>query len=99
MESNKIKAKKEAVLFTTASFLFALIFILFPLPQLFKKYYADPSDQDDLISIGTIGLIKAVSSYKPDKGVRLATYAARCIENAILTPTRALSVKLLAALY
>ena len=50
-----------------------------------KKYYADPSDQDDLISIGTIGLIKAVSSYRPDKGVRLATYAARCIENAILT--------------
>lgn len=76
-------------MFTTASFLLALIytiFILFPLPQLFKKYYADPSDQDDLISIGTIGLIKAVSSYKPDKGVRLATYAARCIENAILTP-------------
>ena len=50
-----------------------------------KKYYADPSDQDDLISIGTIGLIKAVSSYRPDKGVRLATYAARCIENAILS--------------
>ena len=49
-----------------------------------KKYYADPSDQDDLISIGTIGLIKAVSSYRPDKGVRLATYAARCIENEIL---------------
>ena len=60
--------------------------MIFPLPQLFKKYYADPADQDDLISIGTIGLIKAVSSYKPDKGVRLATYAARCIENAILTP-------------
>ena len=54
-----------------------------------KKYYADPSDQDDLISIGTIGLIKAVSSYRPDKGVRLATYAARCIENEILMHFRA----------
>ena len=54
-----------------------------------KKYYADPSDQDDLISIGTIGLIKAVSSYRPYKGVRLATYAARCIENEILMHFRA----------
>ena len=50
-----------------------------------KKYYAKTSDQDDLISIGTIGLIKGVSTYRPDKGVRLATYASRCIENAILT--------------
>lgn len=50
-----------------------------------KKYYADPTEQDDLISIGTIGLIKAVSTYQPDKGVRLATYAARCIENATLS--------------
>ena len=49
-----------------------------------KKYYADPADQDDLISIGTIGLIKAVNTYRPDKNVKLATYAARCIENAIL---------------
>lgn len=49
-----------------------------------KKYYADPSEQDDLISIGTIGLIKAVNTYRPDKNVKLATYAARCIENAIL---------------
>lgn len=54
-----------------------------------KKYYADPADQDDLISIGTIGLIKAVSTYQPDKGVRLATYAARCIENEILMHFRA----------
>ena len=54
-----------------------------------KKYYADPSEQDDLISIGTIGLIKAVSTYQPDKGVRLATYAARCIENEILMHFRA----------
>lgn len=49
-----------------------------------KKYYAGSADQDDLISIGTIGLIKAISSFKPNKGIRLATYAARCIENEIL---------------
>lgn len=56
--------------------------------HIIKKYYTQTRDQEDLISIGTIGLIKGVSSYKPDKGVRLATYAARCIENAILLPTR-----------
>lgn len=50
-----------------------------------KKYYAAYSDQDDLISIGTIGLIKAIDSFKPDKGTRLATYAAKCVENAILS--------------
>lgn len=50
-----------------------------------KKYYTTGCDQDDLISIGTIGLIKAVSSFNSDKGIRLATYASRCIENAILT--------------
>lgn len=50
-----------------------------------KKYYAGCTDQDDLISIGTIGLIKAVSSFKPNKGIRLATYAARCIDNATLS--------------
>ena len=49
-----------------------------------KKYYTQSCDQDDLISIGTIGLIKGISSYKPDKGVKLATYASRCIENEIL---------------
>jgi RNA polymerase sporulation-specific sigma factor len=49
-----------------------------------KKYYATGSNQDDLISIGTIGLIKAVSTFKSDKNIRLATYAARCIENEIL---------------
>lgn len=49
-----------------------------------KKYYSMPADQDDLISIGTIGLIKAIGTFKPDKGARLATYAARCIENEIL---------------
>ena len=50
-----------------------------------KKYYAQSVDQDDLISIGTIGLIKGISSFDPTKGARLATYAARCIENAILS--------------
>ncbi len=50
-----------------------------------KKYYASGCEQDDLISIGTIGLIKAVSTFNSDKGIRLATYAARCIENATLS--------------
>ena len=49
-----------------------------------KKYYATGAEQDDLISIGTIGLIKATSTFKSDKGIRFATYAARCIENEIL---------------
>ena len=49
-----------------------------------KKYYTQTGDQDDLISIGTIGLIKGVSTFKGDKNVRLATYASRCIENEIL---------------
>ena len=50
-----------------------------------KKYYTPGSDQDDMISIGTIGLIKAVSTFNSNKGIRLATYAARCIENATLS--------------
>jgi RNA polymerase sigma factor, sigma-70 family len=50
-----------------------------------KKYYTQSDEQDDLISIGTIGLIKGVSSYRPEKGTRLATYAAKCVENTILT--------------
>ncbi len=54
-----------------------------------KKYYAQTGDQDDLISIGTIGLIKGISTFKPDKNVRLATYASRCIENEILMHFRA----------
>ncbi len=49
-----------------------------------KKYYTQESEQDDLISIGTIGLIKGISSYRPEKNTRLATYAAKCIENEIL---------------
>ena len=48
-----------------------------------KKYSNYSKDNEDLISIGTIGLIKAIASYKPDKGTRLATYAARCIDNAM----------------
>ncbi len=55
-----------------------------------KKYYATGADQDDLISIGTVGLIKAVSTFKSDKNIRLATYAARCIENEILMFFRSL---------
>ena len=49
-----------------------------------KKYYSNADEQEDLISIGTIGLIKAISTFKSDKGSRLSTYAARCIENEVL---------------
>lgn len=52
--------------------------------HIIKKYYANYSEQDDLISIGTIGLIKGINSYKHEKGTKLATYCARCIENEIL---------------
>ena len=52
--------------------------------HIIKKYYTQSADQEDLISIGTIGLIKGISSFDPEKGARLATYAARCIENEIL---------------
>ncbi|MDD3192914.1 MAG: sigma-70 family RNA polymerase sigma factor [Oscillospiraceae bacterium] len=52
--------------------------------QPFKKYYASHKEQEDLISIGTIGLIKAVGTFDSDKGIRFATYASRCIENEIL---------------
>ena len=58
-----------------------------------KKYYASREDQDDLVSIGTIGLIKAVSTFKPDKNTRLATYACRCIENAILSQQNKLDLE------
>ena len=51
-----------------------------------KKYYTSSADQEDLISIGTIGLIKGISTFDGSKGARLATYAARCVENAILSP-------------
>ena len=57
--------------------------------HIIKKYYVGSADQDDLISIGTIGLIKAVSTFRSDKGIRLATYASRCIENEVLMYFRA----------
>lgn len=49
-----------------------------------KKYYAVGAEQDDLLSIGTIGLIKAVGTFQPDKNIRLATYASKCIQNELL---------------
>ncbi len=52
--------------------------------HIIKKYYSNYSEQDDLISIGTIGLIKGINSFKAEKGTKLATYCARCIENEIL---------------
>ena len=52
--------------------------------HIMKKYYAQVSDQEDLISIGTIGLIKGITTFDASKGARLATYAARCVENEIL---------------
>ena len=58
--------------------------------HIMKKYYAQTADQEDLISIGTIGLIKGITTFDPSKGARLATYAARCVENAILSQMRLL---------
>lgn len=52
--------------------------------HIMKKYYTQTSDQEDLISIGTIGLIKAINTFRADKNIKLATYASRCIENEIL---------------
>ena len=57
--------------------------------HIMKKYYAQTADQEDLISIGTIGLIKGISTFDGSKGARLATYAARCVENEILMHFRA----------
>ena len=57
--------------------------------HIMKKYYAQSADQEDLISIGTIGLIKGISTFDESKGARLATYAARCVENEILMHFRA----------
>ncbi len=53
--------------------------------HIMKKYYAQGADQEDLISIGTIGLIKGISTFDASKGARLATYCARCVENATLS--------------
>lgn len=58
--------------------------------HIIKKYYTSAEDADDLISIGTIGLIKGVNTYSPGRGVRLATYASRCIENELLMYFRSL---------
>lgn len=58
--------------------------------HIIKKYYAQASDQDDLISIGTIGLIKAVQTFDHTKGTRFATYGSRCVENEILMHFRSL---------
>lgn len=57
--------------------------------HIMKKYYAQTADQEDLISIGTIGLIKGIATFDASKGARLATYAARCVENEILMHFRA----------
>lgn len=54
-----------------------------------KKYYSSGAEQDDLVSIGTLGLIKGIDNYRPEKGTKLATYASRCIENEILMYFRA----------
>ena len=58
--------------------------------HIMKKYYTPSADQEDLISIGTIGLIKGISTFDASKGARLATYAARCVENEILMYFRSL---------
>ena len=58
--------------------------------HIMKKYYSQSADQEDLISIGTIGLIKGISTFDASKGTRLATYAARCAENEILMHFRSL---------
>ena len=57
--------------------------------HIIKKYYTQAEEQEDLISIGTIGLIKAVNTFVPSKNIKLATYASRCIENEILMHFRA----------
>ena len=62
----------------------------YPLYYPLKKYYTQSADQEDLISIGTIGLIKGVSTFDPAKGARLSTYCARCVENELLMHFRAL---------
>ena len=63
--------------------------------HIIKKYYSNSAEQDDLISIGTIGLIKAVNTFDSSKGIRLSSYAARCIENAPLTLWNLSGVELL----
>ena len=57
--------------------------------HIIRKYYPTAQNQDDLVSIGTVGLIKAVDTFDPDKGAHFATYASRCIQNEILMHFRA----------
>ena len=57
--------------------------------HIIKKYYGKQGEQDDLVSIGTIGLIKAIDTFNPEKNIRLSSYASRCIENEILMHFRA----------
>lgn len=57
--------------------------------HIIKKYYGTKCEQDELVSIGTIGLIKAINTFDPDKKIRLSSYASRCIENEILMHLRA----------
>lgn len=57
--------------------------------HIIKKYYGKQGEQEDLVSIGTIGLIKAIDTFNPDKNIRLSSYASRCIENEILMYFRA----------
>lgn len=57
--------------------------------HIMKKYYTSPENAEDLVSIGTVGLIKGINTYRPEKGVKLATYASRCIENELLMYFRA----------
>ena len=52
--------------------------------HILKKYYAQADDMEDLLSIGTVGLIKGVDSYRPDRGVKLSSYCSRCVENEVL---------------
>ena len=63
-----------------------------------KKYYNTPQDNEDIISIGTIGLIKAVQSFTYDKNTRFSTFASKCIENGLLVLTAKTKIRLLPAL-
>ena len=57
--------------------------------HIIKKYYGKQNEQDDLVSVGTIGLIKAIDTFRPDRNIKLSSYASRCIENEILMYFRA----------
>lgn len=74
MEKGNTSARKELILHN-----------LRLVSHIVKKYYASAKNQEDLVSIGTIGLIKAVDTFRISNGTKFATYAARCIQNAILS--------------